>query len=387
MVGGPGLKKWKYNLVTQNQRQTGSSFKTFVLATLMEQGHSPGDNVSGLGPCKFANPSGTPNPYEVENFGGSGGSVGTVTSQTLRSSNCAYVRLGLVAGIPNVINMAHRLGIKSEIPVVPSVPLGTAGITPLEMASAYSTLANDGVYNAPYLIEKVTDRNDKVLFQHTPAPKQVVSPQTARLVTSVLEQNIQGGTGTRARIRTGQPAAGKTGTHQGSTDAWFVGYSRQLATAVWIGGLHEQFHINLGGTGITGGTYPARIWGDFMTAWHTNRPIEGFANPQGVPGGTMLQVPGGQDLSPPPTTVPPPPPGGGGGPGGPGGPGRPGGPKPSIPPVPAVPTAQQVQQAAQTLTSQTLSSPTPATNQAPATPVTPVTPITPVTPPRPQKQT
>jgi penicillin-binding protein 1A len=302
MVGGPGFENYKYNLVTQNKRQTGSSFKTFVLATAMERGYSPEDQIDGTGPCRFDNPNGEPDPYEAENFGGSTRGVGTLTTQTLGSVNCAYVRLGLVVGLNNVVNMAQRLGVRSApedgLAANQSLPLGSAGVTPLDMASAYATLANDGAYNPPYIIQKVEDRNGNLIFQHQPAPKPVISPQTARLVTAILRQNVTGGTGTAASLGTGQPAAGKTGTHTGSYDAWFVGYTPQLATAVWVGGLGAQFTIRLGGSGITGGSYPARIWGDFMRAWHTGRPIQQFAGPQPVPGGRMLAVPGGVDLSP-----------------------------------------------------------------------------------------
>src|SRR5918995_276192 len=316
MVAGPGFKNYRYNLATQNKRQTGSSFKTFVLTTLMEQGKSPENTVNGTGPCKFDNTGGEEPIYEVSNFGNDGGSVGSITSQTLRSSNCAYVRLGLIAGLGNVINMAQRLGITSTakedgLAENKSLPLGTARISPIDMASAYATLANDGIYNPPYMIEKVLDRNDKPIFEHKPAPKRVVSAQAARLVTRILEQNVQSGTGTAAALGTGQPAAGKTGTHQSSTDGWFVGYTPHLATAVWVGGLGAQFPIHIdGGRGITGGSYPARIWGSFMRNWHTSKnvPVVGFANPAPVPGGGLLEVPGGLDLSPTPTTVPPPPP-------------------------------------------------------------------------------
>jgi membrane peptidoglycan carboxypeptidase len=334
MVAGPGFQNYKYNLVTQNKRQTGSSFKTFVLATAMERGYSPEDQIDGTGPCLFKNPTGTPDPYPAENFGGSTRGPGTLTTQTLGSVNCAYVRLGLIVGLNNVVNMAQRLGVRSAAAdgLAPneSLPLGSAGVTPLDMASAYATLANDGVYNPPYFIEKVEDRHGRVIFQYEPAPKPVISPKTARLVTEILRQNVTSGTGTAAALGTGQPAAGKTGTHTGSYDAWFVGYTPQLATAVWVGGLGAQFTIRLGGTGITGGSYPARIWGDFMRAWHTGRPIQQFAPAQPVPGGRMLAVPGGIDLSQRPLPLPgqpgaPPagqPPPGRGRPGRPGRPGR-----------------------------------------------------------------
>ena len=308
MVAGPGFQNLKYNLVTQNQRQVGSSFKTFVLTTLMEQGRSPDDIINGSAPCEFTNAGGTPNPYPVGNYADGSGSVGTITAATTASSNCAFVRLGLIAGIPAVVDVAHRLGITSDLSAVKSLPLGVADITPLEMASAYATLANDGVYNRPYFIDRITDRNGAVIYAHAPAPEQRVAPQTARLVTAVLEQNVIGGTGTAARIR-GQQAAGKTGTTQDATDGWFVGYTPSLATAVWVGGLYHKFTITLGGRQITGGSYPARIWGSFMNAWQESRPATGFAAAQPVaPSGAMLEVPGGQDLTPLPPPPPPPPP-------------------------------------------------------------------------------
>ena len=306
MVAGPGFQSLEYNLVTQNQRQVGSSFKTFVLATLMEQGRSPQDIINGLAPCEFTNPGGTPNPYPVGNYADGGGNVGTIIDATTASSNCAFVRLGLIAGIPAVIDMAHRLGITSELSQVPSLPLGVADLTPLEMASAYATLAADGVYNRPYYVDRITDRDGNVIYSHTPAPEQRVSPQTARLVTYILEQNVIGGTGTRARIR-GQQAAGKTGTTQDATDAWFVGYTPALATAVWMGGLYHKFTINVGGQ-ITGGRLPAQIWGNYMNAWQQSHPAVGFPLPAPVPSSGMLTVPGGQDLTPlPPPQAPPPP--------------------------------------------------------------------------------
>jgi penicillin-binding protein 1A len=310
MVGGPGFANWKYNLATQNQRQTGSSFKTFVLAALMEQGRSPDDIINGIGPCRFTDRYSEGGVYEPGNYADGGGSVGTITQATLQSSNCAFVRLGLIAGTPAVIDMAHRLGIhpETDLPDVKSLPLGVASITPLEMASAYATLANDGVYNPPYLIDRVEDRNGNVIFAHTPTPEQRVSPQTARLVTSILEQNVQGGTGTRARI-SGQQAAGKTGTTQGSTDGWFVGYTPSLSTAVWVGGLGWNFTIEVNprsDRGITGGSYPAQIWGRFMNAWQANHPGTAFSPPTPVaPSGSMLEVPGGIDLSPLPAPPPP----------------------------------------------------------------------------------
>ncbi|HKY69080.1 MAG TPA: transglycosylase domain-containing protein, partial [Acidimicrobiales bacterium] len=321
MVGGPGFDGYKYNLATQNARGVGSSFKTFVLATIMDQGYSPDDIINGIAPCNFRDESEEGGVYDVSNFADGGGSLSTITDATLKSSNCAFVRLGMIAGMPNVAEMAYRLGIPRERPDVDgdgdnepticgtcnSSALGVASITPLEMASAYATLANDGVYNPPYLVDRIEDRDGNVIYTHTPAPEQRVAPETARLVTRVLQQNVQSGTGTRAQI-SGQPAAGKTGTNQDSTDAWFVGYTPALSTAVWVGGLEWNYEIRLNGTGITGGRFAAPVWGAFMNAWQQGRPTAGFPPAPSRPGGKTLTVPGGIDLSPPPAAPAPAPP-------------------------------------------------------------------------------
>jgi penicillin-binding protein 1A len=325
MVGGPGFDNYNFNLATQNARGVGSSMKTFVLATIMEQGYSPDDIINGLAPCEFKNQYEEGGVYDVSNFADGSGGVGTITEATLKSSNCAFVRLGLIAGPAEVADMAHRLGIPETRPdgddedeepdtVVcnscQSLPLGATGITPLEMASAYGTIANEGVYNPPYLIERIEDRNGKEIYTHEPSPSRRISAETARLVTSILEQNVQSGTGTRAGV-SGQRVAGKTGTNQGSRDGWFVGYSPALSTAVWVGGLGHEFTITLGGRGITGGREPAQIWGAFMNAWQQGRPSVPFTAPPSRPGGKKLEVPGGIDLTPPPAPppAPAPPPG------------------------------------------------------------------------------
>lgn len=336
MVGGPGFQNYQYNLVTDNKRNPGSSFKTIVLTTLMSQGYSTEDIVDGRGPCTFAH---SPEPYEVENFDNSPGSPGTIRQQTLRSSNCAYVRLGLIAGVPNVIEMGKNLGIRSPMNPDISSSLGTVTVSPMDMASAYATIANGGVYNPPYMIDKVVARDGTVITAHTARPAQVLDPGAAARVTSILQDNVRSGTGMAAAIRNGTPTAGKTGTHQGSRDAWFVGYSMDLATAVWIGGLGSQFTIVLGGRQITGSGYPAQIWGDYMSAFHEGRPARpfpAFSNPRSP---TLIAPPPGTDLTPPPPPPPPPPNPFPGFPpiGNPGQPGQPGGPTLPFPPATITP--------------------------------------------------
>jgi penicillin-binding protein 1A len=269
MVGGAGFENEQYNVTTQGVgRSGGSTFKIFVLMALLENGYLPTDSVSGSSPCVFRDiPGMFPDPYTVENFGGSGGGGGTITSQTLRSSNCAYVRLGQIVGIRNVVQQARRMGITTSLDAVVSMPLGTKEVRPLEMAGAVASIADDGVFHQPYYIDRVIGPDGQVVLEHEDDPRRASTVQSARLACEVLERNVVSGTGGRARIP-GQHAAGKTGTAEDASDGWFVGFTPYLATAVWIGSPTDNESVEIFGRGITGGSYPAEIWGRYMRAWH-----------------------------------------------------------------------------------------------------------------------
>ncbi len=280
MVGGAGFESDKFNVTTQGLRSGGSTFKIFVLMALLENGYLPTDSVNGGGPCTFRDiPGMFPDPYKVENFGNSGGGGGTITSQTLRSSNCAYVRLGQIVGIKNVIEQARKMGITTPLEDAVSMPLGTKEVHPIDMAAAVASIAAEGVYNAPYYIDRVEDPDGRVILAHEPDPRRAASIQSARLAAQVLEKNVISGTGTRARIP-GQHAAGKTGTAQNASDGWFVGFTPYLATAVWIGSTTDNESVEIRGTGITGGSYPAEIWGRFMRAWHEGLEEREYTAPE-----------------------------------------------------------------------------------------------------------
>jgi len=278
MVGGPGFDNYKYNLATQGLRQPGSSFKMIVLMAALENGIVPDDNLDGGSPCSFPNPGGAPDPYVASNFGGSGGGRGTLTSLTTASSNCGYLRLGQIVGLDKVVETARRLGITTPLnPAAMSMPIGAFEVHPIEMAAMAAAIANEGRYNEPYFIERIEDRRGNVIEQHVPENRQVVSAQSACLETQILEANVRSGTGTAAQLPNGRPAAGKTGTAQNFGDAWFVGYTPQLATAVWMGNAEARVPMtSVGGRQVTGGSYPAQIWHDFMAAAHTLAPIEPF---------------------------------------------------------------------------------------------------------------
>ncbi|MDH3753044.1 MAG: transglycosylase domain-containing protein [Acidimicrobiia bacterium] len=272
VVGGPGFEEVKFDLATQGERQPGSSFKTFVLVTAFENGYQASDRVSGTGPCTFEI-AGAPD-YVANNFGRSGGSIDTIRGQTTRSSNCAYLRLGQIVGLENVIQTARAMGLSTDLEPVLSLPLGAKEVIPLEMASAYSVVANNGLRNEPYYIERVEvgDGPDaELLFSHEVIPQQVISQTSACWATEILAANVRGGTGTAAGLPN-QVAAGKTGTTEDFVDAWFVGFTPYLATAVWMGNPEERVPMRgVGGVGsVTGGSFPARAWGAFNTAYHEN---------------------------------------------------------------------------------------------------------------------
>jgi membrane peptidoglycan carboxypeptidase len=170
------------------------------------------------------------------------------------------------------------------------LPLGTIGISPLEMAGAYASIANGGIYNPPYYVDKVLDASGKVVIEHKPAGQRVMSDETARLATQVLQQVVLGGTGTRAKIP-GRQVAGKTGTAQDETDAWFVGFTPQLSTAVWMGALDGKVPMfNVGGVKVFGGTYPARIWQAYMAQALNGQPVINFPKADGTRAGKYLHI-------------------------------------------------------------------------------------------------
>ena len=301
MVGGPRFADAKTNIVTGRGtngvgRSGGSTFKIFVLMALLENGYVPTDSVNGTGPCSFTGIAGLdPDPYEVENFDNSGGSVGTILEQTLRSSNCAFVRLGQIVGIDEVVDQARKMGITTELEPVMSMPLGTEEVLPIDMAGAMATIAADGLHAEPYLIDRVEDQDGKLVFEHQDVVRRAASPQSARLAAEVLEANVRGGTGTRARIPD-QHAAGKTGTGMNSSDAWFVGTTPYLATAVWLGSPTDNQPVVIKGSGITGGNYPAEIWGRYMRAWHEGKAERSYKDPSSTRGGRFLELPPTIDL-------------------------------------------------------------------------------------------
>ncbi len=279
LVGGSDFASTKFDLAVQGSRHAGSSFKVFTLMAALEAGYSPYDTILGTSPCTLPNPGGQDNVWLVNNAE-EGGGVLSLTDATVESVNCAYARLVTLVGPAKVAEVATRMGISSKLDVVPSITLGTSGVSPLDMASAYATLAADGQKHVPYFVDEVDDANGNTVFRADTHGEQVVSPQNVRTETQVLTQVVQRGTGTAAAVR-GWTAAGKTGTDDSFKNAWFVGYTPTLSTAVWMGSpVGDVPMYNVGGIQVYGGTYPARIWHEFMNEALGDGPAVGFPAPE-----------------------------------------------------------------------------------------------------------
>jgi penicillin-binding protein 1A len=264
LVGGRGFETDKFNLATQAKRQPGSSWKPFTLIAALEAGYAPESIISGNEPCPIPNPGGEPDPYVPENSDGSKASIDTLADQLAISSNCAYARLAQVIGLTSVAVVARRLGITTPIDAVPAMALGTEEVRPIDMAGAYATIANDGILTTPYLIERVVDRGGNEVLARPKPGRRVLQERIARLAVEAMQGVVRRGTGTAARLE-GTEVAGKTGTAQNYEDAWFVGFTPSVATAVWMGSPTAKIPMrDVGGRRVTGGSYPARIWHDYM---------------------------------------------------------------------------------------------------------------------------
>jgi penicillin-binding protein 1A len=258
MVGGNDLDAGRgLNHVTQIRRQPGSAFKPFVYASALQNGMNPNSGISA-GPVVYMIPGGgtwTPK-------GGGGGWVSL--RQALKFSiNTVAARLILEKTTPaKVIKLAKEMGVKSPIPEFPSIALGSAEVTPLELTAAYGTFPNDGVFVEPTLIQKVEDRDGHVIFQAQPLMHDALSPKIALDMVSMMRGVVDGGTASSIRQWFNYPAAGKTGTTQSFADAWFVGYTPELVAGVWIG--FDDHRVKFTGWYGQGGKAAAPVWGRFM---------------------------------------------------------------------------------------------------------------------------
>jgi penicillin-binding protein 1B len=279
MVGGRSYQKSQFNRVFQAKRQPGSIFKPFVyLAALMSgpegaKKFTPATMVEDS-PFKWSydGQEWEPGNYNDEYFG-------TVTLRRAleKSLNSATARIARDVGIKRVRDIAHRLGIQSSLPVVPSLALGAVEVTPLEVAVAFSTLANNGVRTRPLAVKQVMDAQRRVLEKRDVRVEKILTPQLAFMMNHLLKGVLDRGTADGAR-RSGftRPAAGKTGTTNDYKDAWFVGYTPDLLTVVWVG------FDNKAKLGLSGSQAALPIWTEFMKRATAGTPVTDFVVPPGI---------------------------------------------------------------------------------------------------------
>lgn len=276
MVGGRSYSKSQFNRVFQAKRQPGSVFKPFVYLAAFLHGGQDGTRYypdSLVSDSKFTwyydNQEWQPNNYNDDYFG----SV-TMRRALEMSLNSATSRVAREVGIKRVRDVAHRMGIQSTLPAVPSLSLGSAEVTPLEVAVAFSTLANNGVRTQPLAVKQVVNANTKILEKRDVRVEQILAPGVAFMMNSMLKGVLDRGTAAQARSwGFNRPAAGKTGTTNDYKDAWFVGYTPDLLALVWVG------FDNQSKVGLSGAQAALPIWTEFMKNATASMPVSDFLPP------------------------------------------------------------------------------------------------------------
>ena len=286
LVGGRNYAENQFNRAIAAKRQPGSTFKPFVYLTALERGLTP-ESVREDRPIELKG-------WRPENFNREYFGPVTLTQALANSLNSVSVRLTLELGPTAVVRTAHRLGIASKLEANPSIALGTSEVSVLELVSAYSTFANGGLAVSPHVIERVrTAQGSRILYTHNQStPGRVIDARYVAMMNIMMRETVTTGTARRADLP-GWVIAGKTGTSQDFRDAWFIGYTSQLVTGVWLGN-----DDNTPTRKITGGGLPVEVWSQFMRVAHRGKP------PSDLPGGPLAAIlPGNMGVPGPP--IPP----------------------------------------------------------------------------------
>jgi len=265
-AGGRDYRDSQFNRALQAQRQPGSAFKPIVFAAALEAGYDPSSAVWD-------------EPVDLEgwtpqNFSGSYRGLVTLQEALKRSINTVAVQVADEVGIGRIVEMGHRLGIRSDLPELPAIALGAAEVNLVELTAAYSVFANDGQRRTPYFILSITNSRGDVLYEHRdPGAERALETETAQAMSTMLQDVVMTGTGRRAALP-GRASAGKTGTSQSFRDAWFIGYTADYTAGVWVGNDDDSPMEN-----VTGGGLPAQIWRDFMVRVHEGLPARALSAP------------------------------------------------------------------------------------------------------------
>jgi membrane carboxypeptidase/penicillin-binding protein len=276
MVGGRSFHESRFNRAVQAMRQPGSAFKALVYTTAIQSGSNPSDII--LDTPVVMEMGGGRGLWKPQNYEKMFNGPVSLRYALAKSLNIPAIKLQAQVGTEKVIQMAHGMGVRSRLEPVLSLALGTSEVNLLELTAAYGTLANNGVYSRPWFIERIEDRFGKVLERAQPYSEEALDPQTAFIVTNMLQSVVDWGTGRNARNLYGLqfPAAGKTGTTDDTADGWFLGYTPDLVVGVW-GGFDERRSIGLPGAVI--GLPP---WSDIMRRYYETRTPRPFHEPGGI---------------------------------------------------------------------------------------------------------
>lgn len=276
LVGGVGpYDKNQFNRAVQARRQLGSSFKPFVYYAAFATGNYHPE--SGIDDSPMSIPDGD-ELYIPRNYDGSFSGGMSIRQAMAVSRNIPAIRLGLAVGMDNVVALCRKLGITTPMLPVVSLPLGSADVTPMEIAGAYAVFASGGYKSKTTLVARVTDPNGNLVWDNSPKPELILDPVAVSELTDILRTVVTNGTGTEAQLGDGRPVAGKTGTTSDFRDAWFVGYVPQLSVAIWIGNDDYSPMAN----GVTGGVHVAPIWRRFMERALAGVPAEQFPVPEEI---------------------------------------------------------------------------------------------------------
>lgn len=259
MIGGADYASSQFDRASEARRQPGSAFKPFVFLAALEQGRTP-DSVRNDAPIRIGK-------WTPENYNGKYLGKVTLTTALAKSLNSVAAQLAMEVGPATVVETAHRMGIESSLQANVSIALGTSEVTPLELTAAYVPFANGGYRPDVHFVRRVTTTAGEVLYENTGGSiPRVLRPEVVGMMNAMMTQTLKDGTARSADFA--WPAAGKTGTSQNSRDAWFIGYTSNLTTGVWMGNDDGSPTKK-----ITGGSLPAKVWHEFMVAAHEGVPV------------------------------------------------------------------------------------------------------------------
>ncbi len=275
LVGGRNFLESKFNRAVQSVRQPGSAFKPILYTAAIDHGFTPASVILDQ-PITLETPQGE---WRPENFEGKFEGPVTVRHALEHSLNLAAIQVFLQVGGDTVVSYARRMGLRQHMDPVPSLAIGACEVVPMELLSAYAIFPNKGMRAEPYFVERIVDKNGNVLEEHEPVSKPVLSPQTSFIMCDLLQSVVRRGTGAAIPgLGFARPSGGKTGTSNDFSDAWFVGFSPQIACCVWVG-MDERLSL---GYGVTGALGAVPLYVKAMIALHRNVPVENFEKPDSV---------------------------------------------------------------------------------------------------------